>query len=66
MKYTVLPAMMRINKHMWLVICFFFNFYSLIYFDCLFTQRSCKQRLAYQEWYAYHSFRNHATRPTNL
>jgi len=57
MRYIMLQAMMRINKYMWLMIYYVFNFYSLIYFDCLFTQRSCKQRLSCQKWYAYHSFR---------
>ena len=66
MRYIMLRAMTHINKYMWLMIYYFFNFYSLMYFDCLLTQHSCKQRLAYQKWYAYHSFRNHATKPTNL
>jgi hypothetical protein len=61
----MLPAKMRINKYMWLMICYSLNVYSFIYFDCLFTQRTRKQKLPYQEWYAYHSFRNHVTEPKN-
>jgi hypothetical protein len=63
MRYIMLPAVMCINKYMWLMIYYFLNVYFYIYFVCLFTQRICKRRLPYQEWYAYHSFRNHATEP---
>jgi len=51
--YIMLPAMLRLNKHMWLMCCLFFNIYPILYFD-YFT------KAAYQLWYAYRSLRNHA------
>jgi len=51
--YTMLPAVLCINKHTWLMCYLFFNIYPTLYFD-YFT------KAAYQLWYAYHSLRNHA------
>jgi len=50
--YIMLPAVLCINKHMWLMYYLFFNIYPILYFD-YFT------KVAYQLWYTYHSSRNH-------
>ena len=59
----MLPAILRINKYMWLIIYYFFKNCIILYISIAYlrTQRTSKQWLAYQEWYAYHSFRNNAT-----
>jgi hypothetical protein len=41
------------------VLPIFFKFLSFLYFDVLLRPRASKQWLEYQQWYAYHSMRNH-------
>jgi hypothetical protein len=39
--YIMLPAMLRINKHMWPMCYLFFNIYPILYFD-YFTKAAYK------------------------
>ena len=51
--YIILPAMMCISKHMWLMFCEAFK----VFFYCV---RLLRQMVDYRQWYAYYGLKNHA------
>jgi hypothetical protein len=53
--YILLPAILHINKYMWLMFCLFLSFYSFLYFDFLPRLRATKQLSVY----THHSLRKH-------
>ena len=58
---SIMSAMMHISKYMWDMFYLFLKFSIIsLYFDFLLRLCTNEQWLAYQQWYMYHSWRNHA------
>ena len=58
LSYVTLPAVLRINKYMWLMFYLLFRFLFFSYFNFLLRTRTGVQLLVYHDWYTYYSLRN--------